>query len=515
MEIITISEDLHELKDFQKKIVLEHEKVKALVKEIDPKKDKKNLSQLKKLIQSLELTLLKIKPMYDLKVGMWVKKHSSNTPGQIVELRIVNKTFEAQVKWWSSKVSVPELPSNLIQVEDEDLEYIWTGDKFPKLIRKIDGFECQDLSILQQQLEKVINLSEKTSQDSFNHLTLTQQKIYLTKRIKYLTKESSLVQNQFIENKSDREFIEKPQITIIAIDKIRKDGGTQQRERLHHETVTEYAEAIEAGDKFPPVKVIYDGADYWLYDGFHTIEAAYSIGKVEIEAQVKQGLLRDAILESVGVNACHGLRRNNATKRRAVITLLEDKEWSQWSEREIARKCKVSQPLVSKLRKEFCICNDDKKIITDNIISDNHKKYKDKYGNTSKMNTSNIGQSSNTINDKKIITGDIPSDNKQNDKNIDSTSESFVLNEENKDIDSTEVTGYIPSDNLQNHKDTYKTPDSKQATSQIEFLPYQLVQLKLSCFDGVSEKLKLLNHSYGLVTSWQRLQRQNLWSTFS
>ncbi|MDJ0536870.1 MAG: hypothetical protein QNJ70_31020 [Xenococcaceae cyanobacterium MO_207.B15] len=51
------------------------------------------------------------------------------------------------------------------------------------------------------------------------------------------------------------------------------------------------------------------------------------------------------------------------------------------------------------------------------------------------------------------------------------------------------------------NKDSDKTPNPKQQSARIEFLPYQLVQLKLSCFEGVSEKLKLLNHSYGVVTS--------------
>jgi hypothetical protein len=39
---------------------------------------------------------------------------------------------------------------------------------------------------------------------------------------------------------------------------------------------------------------------------------------------------------SVSANAPHGLRRTNADKRRAVVRLLEDTEWSQWADREIA-----------------------------------------------------------------------------------------------------------------------------------------------------------------------------------
>lgn len=42
--------------------------------------------------------------------------------------------------------------------------------------------------------------------------------------------------------------------------------------------------------------------------------------------------------------------RSAADKRRAVMTLLGDPESRQWSDREIARRCQVSQPFVSKLR---------------------------------------------------------------------------------------------------------------------------------------------------------------------
>jgi hypothetical protein len=50
-------------------------------------------------------------------------------------------------------------------------------------------------------------------------------------------------------------------------------------------------------------------------------------------------------------NAAHGLPRTDADKRKAVRLLLADAEWGQWSDRESARHCQVSQVFVSKLRK--------------------------------------------------------------------------------------------------------------------------------------------------------------------
>jgi hypothetical protein len=67
---------------------------------------------------------------------------------------------------------------------------------------------------------------------------------------------------------------------------------------------------------------------------------------------VHEGGRRDAILFAVGANATHGLRRTNADKRRAVLTLLHDPEWRQWSDSEIAHKCRVSRPLVAEMRAE-------------------------------------------------------------------------------------------------------------------------------------------------------------------
>lgn len=140
---------------------------------------------------------------------------------------------------------------------------------------------------------------------------------------------------------------------MIAIDDLRLDGGTQPRARLDQSTINEYAEAMLNGDRFPPVVVFYDGQEYWLADGFHRVAAALVAGLSQVRAEVRQGTQRDAVLHSVGVNAQHGLRRANADKRRAVETLLRDEVWRDWSDREIARKTKVSSPFVGKLRAEM------------------------------------------------------------------------------------------------------------------------------------------------------------------
>ncbi len=145
----------------------------------------------------------------------------------------------------------------------------------------------------------------------------------------------------------------------VNIADIRINGGTQSRAAINRDTVADYAEAMEAGAEFPPVIVFYDGSAYWLADGFHRYEAYARAGVNDVPAEIRQGTQRDAILYSVGANAAHGLRRTNEDKRRAVMVLLNDPEWSTWSNREIARQCSVSEYLVRDARGPICDKNAD------------------------------------------------------------------------------------------------------------------------------------------------------------
>lgn len=104
---------------------------------------------------------------------------------------------------------------------------------------------------------------------------------------------------------------------------------------------------------FPPVVVFYDGQDYWLADGFHRVKAAEQAMYKSIAVDLRYGTRREAVLHSVGANAIHGLRLTPADKRRAVVRLLSDSEWSKWSNVEIARQCAVSEKLVHNIKGEL------------------------------------------------------------------------------------------------------------------------------------------------------------------
>ena len=91
-----------------------------------------------------------------------------------------------------------------------------------------------------------------------------------------------------------------------------------------------------------------------------------------------------AKLYACGANSKHGLLRSNEDKRKAVRTLLQDAEWSVWSDRDIATRCNVSPTFVDDLRKKLTV----------HVDSEDKRTYTTKHGTAATMQTANIGKSS-------------------------------------------------------------------------------------------------------------------------
>jgi hypothetical protein len=140
---------------------------------------------------------------------------------------------------------------------------------------------------------------------------------------------------------------------VLELNKITLDPEIQPRVELDDSHIEDLKNDLMEGAELPSVVVFYDGTTYWLTEGFHRWMAHQRAGQTEIVAEIRKGGKRDAQLYGVGSNATHGKRRTNADKRRAVATLLKDEEWGEWSDRHIAEVCRVSQPLVSDVRKEL------------------------------------------------------------------------------------------------------------------------------------------------------------------
>jgi hypothetical protein len=89
--------------------------------------------------------------------------------------------------------------------------------------------------------------------------------------------------------------------------------------------------------------------------------------------------VREVVLFAACANQTHGLQRTNADKRKAVTTLLEDDEWRQWSNPEIARRVGVSDELVRAVRISLPTAGSEKSTRT----------YTTKHGTEATMNTAN------------------------------------------------------------------------------------------------------------------------------
>lgn len=166
----------------------------------------------------------------------------------------------------------------------------------------------------------------------------------------------------------------------IPLKKIRLDGNTQPRVELDRSLVLEYARLYESGVELPPIEVTFDGADYWLTDGFHRRWGAEKAGRDSLKCRITFGTLDDARWSSYAANKGHGLRRTNEDKKKAVIAALKHPNGAQRSDRSIAEHVGVSHPMVIKYRNEISATGKD--------YQSNERAGRD--GRT--INTANIGK---------------------------------------------------------------------------------------------------------------------------
>jgi ParB-like chromosome segregation protein Spo0J len=137
----------------------------------------------------------------------------------------------------------------------------------------------------------------------------------------------------------------------------------QSRANLSQETIDEYYEVLKEGGELPPITVYRVGSRYYVVDGWHRVYAHKKAGLADIQVEVLDGTMREATLYAISANDGHGLRRSNDDKRKAVMMLLDDMEWSEWSDREVAKAAKVSHVFVSKLRNSLGLVKEEVKAV--------------------------------------------------------------------------------------------------------------------------------------------------------
>ena len=170
---------------------------------------------------------------------------------------------------------------------------------------------------------------------------------------------------------------------LLHYEMLRVDPEVQQRQALSEATIREYADLLKDGHDLGRIVVFEDtGNGYWLADGFHRVAAARQIGLEELPAVCYPGDQRAAILYACGANK-HGVGRKPEDKRHAVLSLIQDQEWGQWSDNAIAKHCGVTQPFVSKLRRSL------KTVISETQL----RTYTTRHGTTATMQTGRIGRS--------------------------------------------------------------------------------------------------------------------------
>lgn len=140
----------------------------------------------------------------------------------------------------------------------------------------------------------------------------------------------------------------------IRCDMVEATSATQIRKKLIPEVIDDYCEALKNGAIFPAIDVFKErgSSRRILSDGFHRLIAHIHAEREEIECNVHEGGMREALAHAFGANCEHGLRRTNADKRHAVEMALKDPYFGQLSRQEIADLCRVTKRTVRKIANE-------------------------------------------------------------------------------------------------------------------------------------------------------------------
>ena len=136
----------------------------------------KKISKIDSEIETRKSMIEQCKKMLGLPPGSWVR-NGTTKPGKVIDLVISGRIPEVHVRWHGASISVPESPAKLTLVSPELVEYFWHGDRYPKLIRKIDGWECDEIAVLDRRLAE--SIEDKSDPDSRFKLAYCKKRIAL------------------------------------------------------------------------------------------------------------------------------------------------------------------------------------------------------------------------------------------------------------------------------------------------------------------------------------------------
>jgi DNA (cytosine-5)-methyltransferase 1 len=306
-----------------------------------------------------------VPPLFAFKLFSQVPQEKPQDKGAIAlicyETEEQQKKYCIPGKWeWCGAIALDEYEAmslgEKIQWAKEKINWIESAYPFGKSLAVIGDedfvkrFDCLDIKKyprIEIESDSSEVVTQKEEETEISEPLVTQ----------YLKSSSELAEIEANEVEEDSSVKVEDGKTYLLIDAIALDEETQSREVISPATIDEYTRDRLDGAVFPAVVVFFDGEAYYLGDGFHRTLALKGAGDDYIHADIRQGTKRDAKLHSCGANSHHGLRRTSADKRKSVITLLNDEEWVQWSNREIARRCGVDEGMVRKYRAELSAGN--------------------------------------------------------------------------------------------------------------------------------------------------------------
>lgn len=140
------------------------------------------------------------------------------------------------------------------------------------------------------------------------------------------------------------------QICNLAISQITADSSIQCRRKMDPDRIAAYAQLLGDGSTPPLLDVFFDGETYWLVDGFHRLAAAQQAGQTTVACRVFEGTYGQAHMAAANTNFYDGVERTIEDKHNAVDRVLSTH--GQWSNRQIAQWCGVSDHLVAKRREQ-------------------------------------------------------------------------------------------------------------------------------------------------------------------
>ena len=427
--------------------------------------------------------IAEIEEMQKFPPGSWVK-NGSNTPGKVIELRVIGSVSEVQVQWWGSTVPIPERPHKLTLVDDFQLEYVWNGDRFPKLVRRIDRHECDEIDVLQ-------NLSTKLAVDKrvavANDEPRAGADAGASRRCVATSADSSPRQPSAGESPEAIEVIEEYRREQIYLKKRIAWVNAQDLERLER-TVRQGLEIFyRVGEALAEIRdrKLYKDLGYSNFRDY--LRSRWNMKKSRAyqlidSAEVVKNLSTSKSVHNCGQNEPIAYQ---STEESSETVIPQSDIAKNISELKSVHNCGQNESIAYQSTEESLETVIPK---TEGVAREVGKVPLEKQAEVWRETVERFGKNPTAKQVKEVVAEVTNCPDSQSTVQISRlhAAQAFAC-------------GKLPTQNA-----TYSCPDKEVTGNQKLaelFKIGQLVKLQLSSFDGVSEDLKLVNHSYGQIIS--------------